>query len=94
MKDSDYIPESRSMARSRYEVLRTAVILYATLAVLALTVPANLVNWLKGLRPSHTQELLIPYAEKLEKFSERVGADVPYKRVRGLFLKWTGKDED
>jgi hypothetical protein len=96
MEYSDYIADARPIVRdrNRYIVLKTAIVVYATLALLAFTIPGNLVNWLKGLRPSAAQEMLIPYAERLERESERVGADGPYKLVRGLFLKFTGKDDD
>lgn len=93
-KDADYLPEVYSDVRNRHPVLKTAIILYATLGLLAFAIPGNLVNWLKGLQPSAVQEALIPYAEKLEEESVRIGADRPYKYVRGLFLQFTGKEDD
>ncbi len=93
MRDSLDHPDARTSTRNRSSVLRIAAILYLTLGILAVTIPQNLVTWLKGLKPSSTQELLIPYAESLERFAARIGTGEPYKFTRDLFLKLTGKDD-
>lgn len=80
-------------ACSQYSILRVAVVLYLTLVILAVMIPENLVEWLKGLKPNFIQETTIPYAEGLEQAASRVGADKPYKFTRNLFLKLTGKSD-
>jgi hypothetical protein len=86
-------PETEAPPRSRSSARKIAAILYLTLGILALTIPQNLVNWLKGLKPSPVQEALIPYAESLERAATRIGAPEPYKFTRALFLKLTGKED-
>jgi hypothetical protein len=93
VRDALESPEPQAPARSRNRILRIGVVLYLTLGILAVTIPQNLVNWLKGLKPSPAQEVLIPYAEGLERIAARIGTEEPYKFTRALFLKLTGKDD-
>ncbi len=77
----------------RFAAWKAGLILYLTLVVLALAIPENLVAWVKD-RPEGVQNWLLGYAEGLERISERVGADKPYKLARDYFLKVTGKDTE
>jgi hypothetical protein len=72
----------------------TAIVIYATLALLALAVPRGLVNWSKNFEPSAAQDVLLHTAEALQSFSQRLGADWSYRRGRDFFLRATGKRED
>ena len=93
-RNTEDLPLAAPAVRNRYPVLKAAFVLYATLAILALATPGNVVNWLKGLKPSPAQEMLIPYAEKFEQEAEKLGIDTAYKTARGLFLRLTRKEDD
>jgi hypothetical protein len=69
-------------------------VIYATLALLALTIPSGLVNWVKGFEPNNVQILALEAAEGLARFSHRIGADRPFAWGREWFLAATGKRED
>jgi hypothetical protein len=72
----------------------TAIVIYATLALLALTIPRSLVNWLKGFEPNGVQIMALQAAEGLAALSHRIGADRPFAAGREWFLMATGKRED
>jgi hypothetical protein len=72
----------------------TAIVIYATLALLVLTIPGGLVNWSKNFEPGAAQDVLLRTAEALQSLSQRLGANWPYRRGREIFLHATGKRED
>jgi hypothetical protein len=72
----------------------TSAVIYATLALLALTVPRGLVNWSRNFDPNPVQELLMRTAQGLQSLSRDFGANWPYVRGRELFLRVTGKRDD
>ncbi len=75
--------------------LRTAaVVIYATLGLLAIAIPQSLVNRVRDIDNTAIEEALLPAAEALQKASERVGMTVPYQRARALFLAFAGKEEN
>ncbi len=94
MNDRDHAADFPPATSSRYAVLKTAFILYMTLGILAFTIPQNLVNWARDLKPSLAQELFLIYAEQLEQVSRRKGADELYNFTRNQFLQLTGKEKD
>ena len=71
-----------------------AVVIYATLALLALAVPSGLVNWSRDLQPGARQQTTLAVAQTIERSSSWIGLDRPYARAREIFLKATGKSED
>ena len=78
----------------RHPLRTTSVVVYATLALLALTIPRSLVNWVKGYEPNNTQILALHAAEELAAFSHHIRADRPFAVGRDWFLRTTGKRED
>jgi len=70
------------------------VVIYATLALLALTIPRGLVNWSRDREPSMWQHATVTAAQAIERFSSAAGLDRPYERAREAFLSLTGKSED
>jgi hypothetical protein len=70
------------------------VVIYATLILLALTIPRGLVNWSRDREPSMWQQATLTAAQAIERFSISTGLNRPYERARETFLKATGKSED
>ena len=74
--------------------LRTsAVVIFATLILLALTIPQALVNWTRNFDPNPLQETVLSFAQWVQTASRDLGLNAPYVHGRALFLKLTGKDE-
>lgn len=78
----------------RRPLVTTAVVIYATLFLLAITIPRGLVNWARNLEPSAPQAVVFSVAEAIQSMSHRIGADLVFTQCRDLFLKATGKRED
>jgi hypothetical protein len=78
----------------RHPLRTTAIVIYATLALLAFTIPQSLVNWVKGFEPNAAQALALQMTQALAAASHRVGADWTFARGRELFLAATGKHDD
>jgi hypothetical protein len=91
LPDTEHLPPPRH----RPQRLRTVVtVVYATLLVLALTIPQAVPNWLKGFEPGQPRDLLLDVTLAVQSFSNSMGADRPYHELRRLFLDATGKRED
>jgi hypothetical protein len=72
---------------------KTAIVIYATLLLLALTIPESLVVWTGDMKSSKIQEVLSPTAQALQRLGEETGMSVPYTRARDAFLALTsGRD--
>ena len=68
----------------------TALILYVTLVLLALTIPQSLTNWLSDMNGSPVQETALRGAEILRNLSQRSGVAGVYQRARDLFIAVSG----
>lgn len=75
-------------------VRTAAVVIYATLALLILTIPQSLPNWLRDMEENLVQQVLLQAATGVQAGSQAVGLDVPYRRARAAFHAWTGKEDD
>jgi hypothetical protein len=74
--------------------LRTvAVVIYATLLLLALAIPQSIVSWIGDMKSIEMQETLLPAAETLQRLSRQIGIDAPYTRARAAFLALTSKED-
>jgi hypothetical protein len=71
-----------------------AVILYATLALLAVTIPQSLSNWLSDMNGNPVQETALRGAEILRNLSERAGVATVYQRARDIFIAVSGVAPD
>ena len=75
--------------------LRTAaVVIYATLALLGLTIPRGLPNWARDMQPGPRQDAVLAVAQAIERFSNWSRINEPYRVAREYFLETTGKRED
>ena len=93
LPDTDHIPPGAGRPQDR-PLATTSVVIYATLALLALTIPRALVNWSRDFDPNPVQELLMRTAQGLQSLSRDIGANWPYVHGRELFLRMTGKRDD
>ena len=91
--DPDHMPPSHGVPQDR-PLITTSVVIYATLVLLALTIPRGLVNWAKNFEPSTPQAAVLNVAETVASLSHRIGADWAFAKCRELFLRATGKGED
>lgn len=91
--DPDHMPSTQGQPQER-PLLTTSIVIYATLALLAVTIPRGLVNWAKNFEPSAPQQVVLQVAEAIAAASHRIGADRAFAEARDLFLRVTGKRED
>jgi shikimate 5-dehydrogenase len=75
-------------------VRTAAVVIYATLALLIVTIPQSLPNWLRDMEENPVQQVLLQAASGVQAAAQAVGLDVPYRRARAAFHAWTGKEDD
>jgi hypothetical protein len=86
-------PEERSAAG--HPLRTTAVVIYATLALLAVTIPQSIVSWLQDWNSSNVlQETLLKSANMLEHISEQARLTAPYHAARKAFLAVSGKEDN
>ena len=75
--------------------LRTAtIVIYATLALLAVAIPQSVVNWLADMNGNPAQETALRGAEALRNLSQRAGVATVYQRARDLFIAISGVEPD
>jgi hypothetical protein len=75
--------------------LRTiAIIVYVTLAILALAIPQAAVNWLTEFSPGRSRDTALVVARGVQDVSQALRLDVPYREGRRLFLAITDKRDD
>jgi len=89
MSDSDHAPA----ARRPCPVRTAAAIVYTTFALLILTIPQSLTNWLRDMDENPVQQVVLHAAEAVQSASQRIGLDVPYRAARATFHALTGKDD-
>ena len=74
--------------------LRTAaVVIYATLVLLVLTIPQSLPNWLRDMEESPPQQAALSVASGVQAAAQAARLDLPYRWARATFQAWTGKDD-
>ena len=75
--------------------LRTAaIVIYATLALLAVAIPQSVVNWLADMNGNPVEETALRGAELLRNLSLRAGVATVYQRARDVFLAISGAEPD
>jgi hypothetical protein len=87
-------PPEFATPRSSASLRNAAIVIYATLALLAVTIPQSLVNWLGDMNGNAVEETLLRGAEGLQNVSERTGLATVYRRARDLFIAVSGADAD
>jgi hypothetical protein len=74
--------------------LRAAVIIYATLALLAVTIPQSVVNWLADMNGNPVEATALRGAELLRNLSQGAGVSTVYQRARDIFIAISGVEPD
>lgn len=75
--------------------LRTAaIVIYATLMLLAVTIPQSVVNWLADMNANPVQETALRGAEALRNLAQRSGVATVYQRGRDIFTAISGVEPD
>ncbi len=64
----------------------TAIVLYASLALLWLLIPQSVSNWTREMLPVFVQPYATPVAETVEAFSRQTGLPALYESAREFFL--------
>lgn len=93
LPDPDHVPSIPGRLQAA-PVRTAAVVIYATLIALVLTIPQSLVNWARNFEPSRSQEAILIVADALQASSDRLGISRAFIAARQLFLDTTGKRED
>jgi hypothetical protein len=71
--------------------LRTAaIVIYATLMLLAVTIPQSVENWLADMNGNPVEDTALRGAEVLRNLSERAGVAAVYQRARDIFIAISG----
>jgi hypothetical protein len=83
-----------SLPGSGFPLRTTAIIVYVTLAVVAVAIPQAAVNRLNDFNPGPLRDSALSLAHALADVSQRFGLDRPYREGRRLFLYVTDKTED
>ena len=75
--------------------LRTAaIVIYATFALLAVTIPQSVENWLADMNANPIQETALRGAQLLRNLSQRAGVATLYQRGRDIFIAISGAEPD
>jgi hypothetical protein len=77
-----------------YPLRSVSIVIYATLALLAITIPQSLGNWLQDMKSGELREWFLPAAEALRGAADRANISAPYRRGRELFLLVSGHEEE
>jgi hypothetical protein len=75
--------------------LRTAaIVIYATFALLAVSIPQSVENWLADMNANPIQETALRGAQLLRNLSQRAGVATLYQRGRDIFIAISGAEPD
>jgi hypothetical protein len=75
--------------------LRTAaIVIYATLGLLAVSIPQSVVNWLADMNGNPAEETALRGADVLRNLSQRAGVATVYQRARDIFIAISGVAPD
>jgi hypothetical protein len=80
--------------RSNSALRTAAIVIYTTLALLAVTIPQSLVNWLADMNGNPVEETAMQGAEVLRNLSQRAGVATVYQRARDIFIAVSGVEPD
>jgi hypothetical protein len=93
LSDPDHVTPGPGQPQEQSHIT-TSIVIYATLVLLAITIPRGLVNWTRNFDPNPLQEIVLRFAQTVQLGSRQLGLDVPYAKGRELFLYLTGKQDD
>jgi Na+/glutamate symporter len=78
--------------RSANPLRTAAIVLYATLMLLAVTIPQSVENWLADMNGNPVEDTALRGAEVLRNLSERAGVAAVYQRARDIFIAISGAE--
>jgi hypothetical protein len=87
-------PSAFEQPRSVNPLRTAAIVIYATLMLLAITIPQSLVNWLGDMNGNPVQETALRGAEVLRNLSQRVDVAAGYQRARDIFIAISGAEPE
>jgi hypothetical protein len=87
---------AREFGRQRpgSELRTAAIVIYATLMLLAVAIPQSVVNWLADMNGNPVEETALRGAAALRNLSQRAGVATVYQRARGIFIAISGVQPD
>ena len=87
-------PREFERPRSANPLRNAAIVIYATLALLAVTIPQSVENWLADMNGNPVEDTALRGAEVLRNLSQRAGVATVYQRARDIFIAISGAEPD
>jgi hypothetical protein len=87
-------PSEFARWRSANPLRIAAIVIYATLMLLAVTIPQSVENWLADMNGNRLEDTALRGAEVLRNLSERAGVATVYQRARDIFIAISGAEPD
>jgi len=87
-------PSEFARRRSANPLHTAAIVIYATLMLLAVTIPQSVENWLADMNGNRLEDTALRGAEVLRNLSERAGVATVYQRARDIFIAISGAEPD
>ena len=74
------------------ELRTAAIVIYATLMLLAVTIPQSVENWLADMNGNPVEDTALRGAEVLRNLSQRAGVAAVYQQARDIFIAISGAE--
>ena len=87
-------PREFERPRSANPLRNAAIVIYATLALLAVTIPQSVENWLADMNGNPVEDTALRGAAVLRNLSQRAGVATVYQRARDIFIAISGAEPD
>jgi Na+/glutamate symporter len=87
-------PREFERPRSANPLRNAAIVIYATLALLAVTIPQSVENWLADMNGDPVEDTALRGAAVLRNLSQRAGVAAVYQRARDIFIAISGAEPD
>lgn len=87
-------PREFERPRSANPLRNAAIVIYATLALLAVTIPQSVENWLADMNGNPVEDTALRGAAVLRNLSQRAGVAAVYQRARDIFIAMSGAEPD
>jgi len=87
-------PSEFERPRSAGALRTAAIVIYATLTLLAVTIPQSVVNWFADMNGNPVEETALRGAELVRNLSQRAGVAGVYQQARDIFIAISGVEPD
>jgi hypothetical protein len=87
-------PTEFERPRSAGALRTAAIVIYATLGLLAVSIPQSVVNWLADMNGNPVEETALRGADVLRNLSQRTGVAAVYQQARDIFIAISGVAPD